>query len=167
MSGAGRLLALIPPLWAAVFATLVLALAPAPGLTSQTGGGNESGPGPVFGLSFRGHHRAYPIEYFSTATAINDLIRHQEIVVYHDPAQGIATAFIRMVLGEPIVFADAVKGALVDDLNTVTRWDLTTGKAVGGNLLGMELVPLPVALTSWSQWVASHPGTTVFTPDAP
>ena len=121
----------------------------------------------VLGLSFRGRHRAYPLRYFSPAAVVNDRIRQQEVAVFHDSDRGISRAYFRMVLGDPIEFAGSVKDTLADDLSTITRWDMTSGKAVGGNLIGMELIPLELTRTSWEEWLASHPDTTVFSPDAP
>jgi hypothetical protein len=132
-------------------------------------GGAEGGSGSdlVLGLSFRGRHRAYPIRYFSPPAVVNDRIRQQEVAVFHDGDRGVSRAYFRMVLGEPIEFAGGVKDALADDLSTITRWDMTSGKAVGGNLIGMELIPLKLTRTSWEEWLASHPDTTVFSPEAP
>jgi hypothetical protein len=31
----------------------------------------------------------------------------------------------------------------------------------------MELIPLDLTRTSWDKWLASHPDTTVFSPEAP
>jgi hypothetical protein len=121
----------------------------------------------VLGLSFRGRHRAYPVNLFSPPRVVSDSIRQQEVVVFHDPALDISTAYFRMVIGEPIEFSSSVDGTVADDLTTITRWDLSSGKAVGGNLTGMELISLPVTLTSWAEWFASHPDTDVFSPDSP
>jgi hypothetical protein len=51
---------------------------------------------------------------------------------------------------------------VADDLTTITRWDLATGVAVGGNLQGQRLVPLAVSTTSWAGWAATHPNAQVF-----
>jgi hypothetical protein len=137
--------------------------------STLAGVGAEAEPkgDPVLGLSFRGRHRAYPLRYFSPAAVVNDEIRQQEVAVFHDGDRGVSRAYFRMVLGEPIVFGERVKDALADDLSTITRWDMTSGKAVGGNLVGMELIPLKLVRTSWEEWLASHPDTTIFSPEAP
>lgn len=119
--------------------------------------------GSVLGLSFHGNHRAYPLSLFSDPRVINDEIRQQEIAVFHDGELGISSAWFRLILGEPIEFSgDVSGGGVVEDLTTITRWDMVSGKAVGGNLAGMELVPIPLARTSWAEWFAAHPDTTVF-----
>ena len=93
---------------------------------------------------------------------MNDVIGDMEVAVFHDPERGLSAAWFRMVLGEPIEFSGAATGTVADDLTTITRWDLTTGVAVGGNLQGQRLVPLPVLTTSWAGWAATHPNAQVF-----
>lgn len=119
----------------------------------------------VIGLSFMGRHKAYPLESFSSPLVINDEISLQEIAVFCDPSQKLFAAYFRVVLGESILFSGTAAGAVADDLTTMTHWDMTSGKAVRGNLLGMQLVPIPVTLTTWSEWFSSHPDTMVFSPD--
>lgn len=116
----------------------------------------------VVGLSVRGANRAYPTALFSGRRVLNDVIGDLEVAVFHDPERGVSAAWFRMVRGEPIEFSGSATGAVADDLTTITRWDLTTGVAVGGNLQGQRLVPLPVSMTSWASWAATHPNAQVF-----
>jgi hypothetical protein len=85
-----------------------------------------------------------------------------EVAVFHDPERGLSAAWFRMVRGEPIEFSGTATGTVADDLTTITRWDLATGVAVGGNLEGQRLVPLAVMKTSWAGWAATHPNAQVF-----
>jgi len=117
---------------------------------------------PVVGLSVRGAHRAYPATLFSARRVVNDVIGDLEVAVFHDPERGVSAAWFRTVRGEPIEFSGAATGTVADDLTTITRWDLTTGVAVGGNLQGQRLVALPVLTTSWAGWAATHPNAQVF-----
>ena len=148
-------------------AAIVIGAAQASALTEGGGATREPAGDYVLGLSFRGLHRAYPLRYFSPPAVVNDRIRQQEVAIFHDGDRGVSRAYFRMVLGEPIEFSGEVKDALAEDLSTITRWDMTSGKAVGGNLIGMELIPLNLTRTSWKEWVASHPDTTVFSPEMP
>lgn len=120
------------------------------------------GQQPVIGLSFRGVHRAYPMTLFTERRVLNDVIGTMEVAVFHDPEQGVSSAWFRSVLGEPIEFSGAAPGGVADDLTTVTRWDMATGLAVSGNLEGQRLVPFPVTTTSWAGWAAAHPGASAF-----
>ena len=67
-----------------------------------------------------------------------------------------------MVLGEPILFAEHPVGTIGEDLTTMTRWDLFSGKAISGNLTGMQLFPLSLAEMPLSEWSRLHPDTTFF-----
>lgn len=116
----------------------------------------------VVGLSLRGSHRAYPTTLFANRRVMNDVVGGMEIAVFHDQERGASTAWFRLVHGEPIEFSGAASGSVADDLTTVTRWDLSTGEAVGGNLQGQRLVPLAVTTTSWAEWVARHPDTQLY-----
>ncbi len=93
---------------------------------------------------------------------VNDVIGNLEVAVFHDPDRGLSAAWFRMVCGEPIEFSGAATGTVADDLTTITRWDLVTGVAVGGNLEGKRLVPLAVTTTSWAGWTAAHPNAQLF-----
>jgi len=116
----------------------------------------------VVGLSVRGSHRAYPTTLFSARRVVNDVIGELEVAVFHDPERGLSAAWFRMVRGEPIEFSGTVTGTVADDLTTITRWDLATGVAVGGNLQGQRLVPLAVLTTSWAGWAATHPNAELY-----
>jgi hypothetical protein len=122
---------------------------------------------PVIALSFRGTHRAYPLTLFSDRRVVNDVIESMEIAVFHSPELGVSAAWFRTVLGEPIEFSGEAAGAVADDLTTITRWDLTTGVAVAGNLEGQRLVSLPATLTSWDGWAALHPNAGVYSGGEP
>jgi len=148
--------ALVGPLFAAL-----VALAPPPTSAAE----QTAAPGAqeaVVGLSVRGAHRAYPAGLFSARQVVNDVVADMEIAVYFDPEHGVSAAWFRSVLGEPIEFEGTATGAVAADLTTITRWDLTTGVAVAGNLKGQRLVPLPVTTTSWAGWAALHPNAQVF-----
>ena len=116
----------------------------------------------VIGLSFRGAHRAYPLTLFSDRRVVNDVIGSMEIAVFHNPELGVSAAWFRTILGEPIEFSGMATGTIADDLTTITRWDLTTGVAVAGNLQGQRLTALPATLTSWDGWAALHPNAGIY-----
>jgi hypothetical protein len=142
-------------------AALAISLAP----PSSPARGEPDIPGagdPVVGISVRGTHRAYPTALFAAQRVVNDVIGGMEVAVFHDPALGLSSAWFRLVLGEPIEFSGAAAGTVADDLTTITRWDLTTGVAVGGSLQGQRLVRLDLTTTSWAEWAKMHPNAQVF-----
>ena len=119
----------------------------------------------VLGLSFRGAQRAYRARTSPSPWIVNDIIGRQEVVIFYDRERALARAWVRMVLGEPILFAERPMGTVGDDLTTMTRWDLSTGEAVSGNLAGMQLVPLKLHETTLVEWQRRYPDSTLFTPD--
>jgi hypothetical protein len=145
---------------AALAGFLAVLAPPAPHAVGDPG--IPAGQDAVVGLSVRGTHRAYPTALFSSRRVVNDVVGDMEVVVFHDPERGLSTAWFRMVLGEPIEFSGAASGTVADDLTTITRWDLTTGVAVAGNLQGQRLISLDVTTTSWAGWAAKHPNAQVF-----
>jgi hypothetical protein len=147
----------------AIFFAAILSALPARGGAP----GDPGGEAQILGLSFRGQHRAYPLEIFLTPRVVNDNIRQQEVVIFHDPTRNVSSAFFRMVMGEAIEFSGSVDGTVADDLTTITRWDLGSGKAVEGNLTGMELIPLAVVTTSLEEWLSRHPDSEIYRPDPP
>ena len=53
------------------------------------------------------------------------------------------------------------------DRSTETLWRQFTGEPVVGSLVdsGIKLEVLPVLLTTWGDWLATHPDTTVLDPE--
>jgi hypothetical protein len=126
---------------------------------------SSEAPEKVIALSYRGSHRAYPLRLFADRRIVNDVVGSMEIAVFHDPELNLSTAWFRTVLGEPIEFSGTAAGTTAEDLTTITRWDMTTGVAVGGNLAGQRLVPIPFTTTGWREWVAAHPQAQVYRPE--
>jgi hypothetical protein len=153
----------IPAALAGLLAALLLSARHSQGQTAAAG--DPAAPAAqesVVGLSVRGANRAYPTALFSQRRVVNDVIGDLEVAIFHDPERGLSAAWFRMVHGEPIEFSGAATGTVADDLTTVTRWDLATGVAVGGNLQGQKLVALPVLKTSWAGWAAAHPNAQIY-----
>lgn len=147
---------------------LTLAAALAAALATAAAADQPPAPGSpekVIALSLRGSHRAYPLAIFKHRRVVNDVIGSMEVAVFHDPERGLSAAWFRTVLGEPIEFSGAAAGDVADDLTTITRWDMTTGIAVAGNLAGKRLVRVPVVTTAWGEWSAAHPGAQAYLPE--
>ena len=72
--------------------------------------------------------------------------------------------------GEPTTFGTSGllyrSNKVMYDRKTNTLWSQLLGKPIVGELVGggMELEALPVALTTWGEWLAEHPNTGVMSP---
>ncbi len=119
---------------------------------------------PVIGLALVGVQRAYPLSTFSAAPVVNDEVAHLAVLVFYDHDSDIAVAYFRLVAGEPLEFSGNAAGMVADDLTTATRWDLATGKAVGGSLIGQKLIPIPVKRFPLDDWQKAFPKGTLFSP---
>ena len=51
------------------------------------------------------------------------------------------------------------------DHSTGSIWSQPWGRAIQGELKGLELFLLPSQITTWSSWIAEHPGTLVMVND--
>jgi hypothetical protein len=75
----------------------------------------------------------------------------------------------RRVDGEPLTFGNA--GALFMnamtwyDHETGSTWSQPWGRAIRGELKGVELFLLPSQVTTWESWMEEHPDTLVMTND--
>ncbi len=116
----------------------------------------------VIGLSLMGVQKAYPASFFEGTPVVNDRIGHLDIVIFYNLKDDYASAFFRIIGGEPLEFSGRARGMEADDLTTATRWDMTTGEAVGGNLMGMKLIPIPVSKTPLSEWREIYPSSAFY-----
>jgi len=119
----------------------------------------------VLAIELDGNARAYPIAILNFHEIVNDRIGDQPVSITYCPLCGSGTAFRRNVGGRTLDFG--VSGLLRNsdlilyDRATESLWQQITGRAFAGPLRGQSLEFLPVTLTQWSKWHASHPRTLV------
>lgn len=142
----------------------------------------------VFGVALTGDDgdveaRAYPLRILDWHEMTNDIVNDTPIALSYCTLCGSAVLFDRRT--ETDTFAFATSGLLyrsnklMFDRQTRTLWSNLTGKPVLGPLVGsgVELSVLPVEVTTWSDWLARHPDSSVlsletgferdYTPGAP
>jgi len=113
--------------------------------------------------------RAYPVRILDRHEIVNDRIGGEPVAVTWCPLCGSGLAFSGQLDGEPVEFG--VSGLLHDsdlvmyDRRTETLWQQITGEAILGPLHGRRLEALPLTITRWDQWKASHPETRVLSRD--
>lgn len=129
----------------------------------------------VVGMSLRGSHRAYPLRFLAWHEVVNDTLGGEPIAVTYSPLCDSAAVFRRTVAGEVLTFG--VSGLLLDsNLLLYDRRPGGAGESLWGQLLaravagpaaaaGRTLDPLPMAMTTWGEWLARHPETTLLAPD--
>ncbi len=128
----------------------------------------------VFGITLSGEARAYPVRIMEVREMINDQLGGQRIAVPYCSLCGAAQAYIT---DRPDATDDSLvmrtSGLLIRsnkvmyDLTTHSVFDTFRGRAVTGPLgeIGLELEPVTVVTTTWRDWKATHPETTVLVED--
>ena len=124
----------------------------------------------VFGITVAGEARAYPLRIMEVREMVNDKLGGRRIAVPYCSLCGAAQAYFTDMLPQgsaPLVLRSS--GLLIRsnkvmyDLNTLSVFDTFRGQAVAGPLAeaAVELEPITVVTSSWADWKAAYPETTV------
>ena len=127
----------------------------------------------IFGVSINGDSRAYPLRILDWHEMFNDVVGGVPVSLAYCTLCGSGILFDTRVPGrrEPFVFGSSGllyrSNKLMYDTETESLWNQFTGRPVVGELTGseIELKILPVVITSWKDWLAAHPDTTVLSLD--
>ena len=134
---------------------------------------------PVFGVSWNGESRAYPLRMLDWHEMVNDTVGGIPFAIAYCTLCGAGVAFdTRLNDREHGVGERTLKfgssgllmrsNKLMYDDATKSLWNQLTGEAVVGKLAAgppAKLSTLPVVVTTWNSWRNSHPDTTVVSPD--
>jgi hypothetical protein len=123
----------------------------------------------VFGVEIAGDARAWPLRILDWHEMLNDVVGGVPVTLAYCPLCGSGILYDGRVDGrdEPFVFGSSGflyrSNKLMYDQATHSLWNQFTGRPVVGPLTGsgIEFEVLPVAITSWRDWRAQHPDTTV------
>ena len=128
----------------------------------------------VFGIAVNGEARAYPLRLMDWHEMANDVVGGIPISLAYCPLCGAGIAYDgRAPNGQTYTFGTSGllyrSNKLMYDRVTRTLWNQFTGEPVLGSLAGdtdaeggpLRLSLLPVVLTTWGDWLAQHPETTV------
>ncbi|MEZ5934582.1 MAG: DUF3179 domain-containing protein [Alphaproteobacteria bacterium] len=127
----------------------------------------------VFGIDINGDIRAYPLRIMDWHEMVNDVVGGQPVSLAYCTLCGSGILYKTDVEGrsEPLIFGSSGflyrSNKLMYDQATKSLWNQFTGRPVVGALTGtgIELDLLPVAITSWSRWLAQHPDSKVLSLD--
>ena len=127
----------------------------------------------VFGVAIDGDARAYPLRIMDWHEMFNDVVGGQPVSLAYCTLCGSGILYKTDVEGrdEPLIFGSSGflyrSNKLMYDQATKSLWNQFTGRPVVGELTGsdIELELLPVAITSWSNWLAQHPNSKVLSLD--
>lgn len=133
----------------------------------------------VYGVSAGGEHRAYPDRILSWHEMTNDVVGGEPVTLSYCTLCGTAVLYSgRLGSGEDGTARTLTFGTsgllyrsnkLMVDRDTGTLWSNVTGEAVVGRLVAADPAPilelLPLTATTWGEWRARHPETTVLALD--
>ncbi len=128
----------------------------------------------VFGVEVNGETRAYPRRIMEVREMVNDTLGGRDLGIPYCTLCGAAQAYFTDQLpagvDRPILRTSGMlirSNKVMYDLTTMSVFDTFLGKAVTGPLhkKGIELKQAAVVTTTWGQWKAAHPNTTVLTED--
>lgn len=127
----------------------------------------------VFGVSINGDARAYPLRIMGWHEMFNEVIGGVPVALAYCTLCGSGILFETKVAPrqEPFVFGSSGflyrSNKLMFDRQTDSLWNQFTGKPVSGPLRdsGIALKIRPVVITTWKDWAARHPDTTVISLD--
>ena len=129
---------------------------------------------PVFGIAINGEARAYPLRIMDWHEMANAVVGGVPLSLAYCTLCGAGIAYDgRAPNGETYTFGASGflyrSNKLMYDRPTRTLWNQFTGEPVLGSLAGdtdaegqpLRLSLLPVVLTTWEEWLAQHPETSV------
>ncbi len=128
----------------------------------------------VFGVVIGGEARAYPRQIMEVREMVNDSLGGRQFGLPYCTLCGSAQLFftddVPAGVERPVLRTSGLlsrSNKMMFDLNTFSLLDTFTGKAVSGPLqdLGVVLRQHSVVTTTWGDWRAGYPDTTVLTED--
>lgn len=125
----------------------------------------------VFGVVVNGEARAYPKRILAWHEMAIDRLGGAEITVVYCTLCGTVIPYDSVVGGKPRRFGTSGllyrSNKLMFDEETMSLWSMLEGKPVVGALVdaGLQLSSHAAVTTTWGEWRAEHPDTTVLSLD--
>ena len=121
----------------------------------------------VFGVSINGDVRAYPLRIMNWHEMANDVVGGKPVALAYCTLCGAGILYDTTVSDTVYTFRTSgllyISNKLMYNLNTNTIWNQFTGDPVLGELAdsGIKLQIIPITLTTWDEWLSTHPETKV------
>ena len=143
-----------------------------PPVTDAGGGSWYPDDALVFGVVVNGHARAYPKNIMEVHEMVNDTLGGRRIGMPYCTLCASAQAYFtdRVGLHDLVLRTSGLlsrSNKVMYELNTKSVFDTFTGRAVSGPLreAGVALEQTTVVTSSWVEWKAAHPNTTIVARD--
>ena len=125
----------------------------------------------VFGIEINGESRAYPKRIVGWHEIVRDTVGGVDIALVYCTLCGSVIPYESRLGDEKLTFGTSGllyrSNKLMFDEETMTLWSSLYGKPVVGPRVGsgQRLKRFPVVTTTWGEWRAMHPQTTVLSGD--
>ena len=128
----------------------------------------------VFGIVIGDEARAYPKNIMEVHEMVNDTLGGRRIAIPYCTLCGSAQAYYTDELGDefeqPVFRTSGLlirSNKMMYELNTKSFVDTFTGQATGGPLAeaGVNFNQVSVVTSTWGEWKAAHPDTTIVAED--
>jgi hypothetical protein len=125
----------------------------------------------VFGIVVNGEPRAYPKRILAWHELARDRVGGVELTIVYCTLCGTVIPYENEVGGVARTFGTSGllyrSNKLMFDRESMSLWSTLEGRPVIGALAGedLQLRAHPVVTTTWGEWRAAHPQTTVLSPD--
>lgn len=117
--------------------------------------------GYIAGITTETEHIAYPLDIVETKGLVqSESEAGSPLLVVSLGARGAVAAWDRTVEGQVLTFA--LRDAGLQDVETGSTWDASTGVALDGPLTGQMLSIVPVWITDWRGWFDLYPDTELY-----
>ncbi len=145
-----------------------------PGVTDAAGGEWYPDERLVFGVTVNGESRAYPKNIMEIHEMMNDTLGGRRLGIPYCTLCGSAQAYFTDSVPDgadvPLLRTSGLltrSNKVMFDLNTFSVFDTFTGVAVSGPLReqGIALEQTSVVTSTWGDWKAAHPDTTIVAED--
>ncbi|MBR9690258.1 DUF3179 domain-containing protein [Candidatus Woesearchaeota archaeon] len=119
----------------------------------------------VLAIIYKNVTRVYPLQIMVWHEIVNDFIAGDPILITYCPLCGSGIAYERVINGETVEFGTSGKlynsNLVMYDRKTNSYWSQIDGKAIVGELTGMELKEISIDTVVWRDWKAAHPDSEV------
>ena len=119
----------------------------------------------VLALEYKSVERVYPLQIMIWHEIVNDVVAGDPLLITYCPLCGSGIAYERTIAGQEVEFGTSGKlynsNLVMYDRATDTYWTQIGGKAILGDLTGLELKGISLDTVEWGMWKAVHPDTEV------
>ena len=123
----------------------------------------------VFVVEADGESKIYPVQILMYHEIVNDRVGDTPVAVTYCPLCNTGLTFLRRVDGRELTFGVSgflrFSNLIMWDRQTETWWQQATGRAIVGELVGLDLELYPMLMIPWKEAQGTYPDADVLSRD--